>query len=319
MSSARVVAVTGATGFLGVHLIAALAGEGVRIRILARRSGRHEVWRDLDLDIISGGLDDAGALERLVTGADAVVHAAGLIKARDRPAFLQTNRDGTRAVAETTRRCAPEARFVAISSLAAREPQLSDYAFSKHAGEDAAQIAYAEVPDRLVIVRPPAIYGPWDPETLAIFKAASQPVIPVFGSGRAAIMHVTDAAASIARLALNAAVAGLYALADTNPDGYGIQDIMNEAARAAGNDHPRFIRVPDGILLAAAKATTAWGAVRRRTPIFTVGKVREMLHADWTVTPAELLPQEIYRSKIGISEGFRETVDWYRSAGWLPR
>jgi nucleoside-diphosphate-sugar epimerase len=317
VTSAQVVAVTGATGFLGVHLIKALAGEGVRIRILSRHSNRHEAWRDIDLDIIPGRLEDAGALERLAAGADAIVHAAGLIKARDRAAFLQTNRDGTRAVAETTRRSAPDARFIAISSLAAREPQLSDYAFSKHAGEDAAQIAYADAPDRLVIVRPPAIYGPWDRETLAIFKAASQPVIPVFGSGRAAIMHVTDAAASIARLAVDAGVAGHYALADTNPDGYGIQDIMDEAARAAGNDHPRFIRLPDSILLAAAKATTAWGVVRRRTPIFTVGKVREMLHADWGVTPAELLPQEIYRSKIGISEGFRETVAWYRSAGWL--
>lgn len=317
MTSAHVVAVTGATGFLGGHLIAALAGEGVRIRILARRGGRHDAWRDIDLDIIPGSLEDAGARERLVTGADAVVHAAGLIKARDRAAFLQTNRDGTRAVAETTRRCAPGARFITISSLAAREPQLSDYAFSKHAGEDAAQIAYADAPGRLVIVRPPAIYGPGDRETLAIFKAASQPVIPVFGSGRSAILHVTDAAAAIARLAVNAGAAGHYALADTNPDGYGIQDILSEAARAAGNDHPRFIRVPDRILLAAAKATTAWGVVRRRTPIFTVGKVREMVHTDWAVTPAELLPEEIYRSKIGISDGFRETVAWYRSAGWL--
>lgn len=317
MTSAPVVAVTGATGFLGVHLIAALADEGVRIRILARRSGRHEAWPDLDLDIIPGTLEDAGARERLVVDAKAVVHAAGLIKARDRAAFLQTNRDGTRAVAETTRRCAPDARFIAISSLAAREPQLSDYAFSKHAGEDAAQVAYADVPDRLVIVRPPAIYGPWDRETLAIFKAASQPVIPVFGSGRTAIMHVTDAAAAVARLAVNAGVSGHYSLADTKPEGYRITEIMGDAARAIGNDHPRIIGVPDGILFAAAKATMAWGALRRRTPIFTVGKVQEMLHADWAVTAAELLPKAIYQSKIGISAGFRETVAWYRSAGWL--
>lgn len=316
MTGKRVVAVTGATGFLGLHLVAALAREGAAVRILARGAWEHELWHDLRLDIVPGSLEDRPALERLVTGADAVVHAAGLIKARDRTAFLRTNRDGTDAVARAAQRCTPQARFIAISSLAAREPHLSDYAASKRAGEEAARTAYLDAPDRLVIVRPPAIYGPWDRETLAIFRAASRPIVPLIGSGRIAFIHVADAAGAIARLAMGAGDAGLHALADPNPAGYRMQDLLGEAARAVGGN-PRFVRVPAALLLAAGTASTWWGEWRGHTPIFTLGKAREILHPDWSVAPDEALPPGVYRSEIGIPEGFRQTVAWYRTAKWL--
>ena len=316
MHGKRVVAVTGATGFLGLHLVAALAHEGAQIRILARRESEHELWRGIPLDVVPGSLEDARALERLAAGTGAIVHVAGLIKARDRAAFLRTNHDGTHAIAQAARLYAPEARFIAISSLAARAPQLSDYAASKYAGEEAARTVYGDALDRLVIVRPPTIYGSWDRETLAIFKAASRPVVPVFGSGRIALVHVADAAAAIARLAMGAGVAGLYALADPNPAGYRLTELLSEAARAVGRA-PRFVRVPDGVVLAAGRASTWWGRFRGHTPIFTVGKAREMLHPDWSVAPDEALPPEIYRSKIGIAEGFRQTAAWYKTAKWL--
>ncbi|HVJ55668.1 MAG TPA: NAD-dependent epimerase/dehydratase family protein [Aliidongia sp.] len=317
MTGERVVAVTGATGFLGVHLVAALAREGVRTRILARRPFEHELWRGVNLEVVRGSLDDTDALDRLVAGADAVIHVAGLIKARDRAAFLRVNRDGTRAAAQATRRHAPEARFIAISSLAAREPQLSDYAASKREGEEAARATYGDAGDRLVIVRPPAIYGPWDRETLAIFKAASHAAIPIFGSGRTAIVHVADAAAAVTRLATGVGAPGLHALADPNPAGYRMTELLGEAARALGNRTPRFVRLPDGILLAAGRASSWWGQIRGHAPIFTIGKAREMLHPDWSVPTDEALPPQIYRAKIGIADGFRETAAWYRSAKWL--
>ncbi|HEV2678434.1 MAG TPA: SDR family NAD(P)-dependent oxidoreductase [Aliidongia sp.] len=316
MNDGPLVAVTGATGFVGLHLVAALARQGARIRILSRRQAEPELWRGIALDVVPGSLEDTPALERLTAGADAIVHVAGLIKARDRAAFLRANRDGTRAMAEAARRCAPGARFIAVSSLAAREPQLSDYAASKHAGEQAARAVYGNAPDRLVIVRPPAIYGPWDRETLAIFKAASHAMVPVFGSGRVAFVHVADAADALTRLALGAGAAGRYALADPNPAGYRMTELLGAAARAVGGS-PRFLRVPDGLLLAAGQASTAWGRLSGRAPIFTAGKAREMLHPDWSVAPDEALPSTVYRSTIGIAEGFAETVAWYRAAGWL--
>ncbi len=316
MSGARVVAVTGATGFLGLHVVKALARSDVQIRILARRDPTHEFWHGIPLDVVAGDLKDQSALERLMTSADAVVHMAGLIKARSRTEFMRVNLDGARAVAEAAARHAPDAFFIATSSLAAREPQLSPYAASKRAGEDAIRNIYSRKPGQLAIVRPPAIYGPWDRETLTIFKAASHAIAPVFGNGRIAIIHADDAAAAIASLAINAKNSGEYSLADTNPAGYSTAELLREAARALGRN-TRLIPVPPSALAVAGLVSQTWGRVSRQTPIFTRGKAREILHPDWSVAPSELLPAAIYQSKIGIREGFASTAAWYKTAGWL--
>jgi nucleoside-diphosphate-sugar epimerase len=316
MSGARVVALTGATGFLGLHVVKALARSDVQIRILARRDPTHAFWRGIPLDVVAGDLEDRSALEKLTTGADAIVHMAGLIKARSRAEFMRVNLDGARAVAEAAVRHAPDAFFVATSSLAAREPQLSPYAASKRAGEDAIRNIYSSKPDQLAIVRPPAIYGPWDRETLTIFKAASHAIAPVFGNGRIAIIHVDDAAAAIGSLAIGAKDSGDYALADINPAGYSTAELLREAAHSLGKN-PRLVRVPSSALAMAGLVSQAWGSVLRQAPIFTSGKAREMLHPDWSVSPGELLPAAIYQSKIGIREGFASTAAWYKAAGWL--
>src|ERR1700710_1653926 len=90
-SPARRVAVTGATGFLGRHLLVALAARGFRLRILARRDPSHPLWRDLAAEVVPGDLDDGAALARLVCDADIVIHAAGLIRALSRHEFLAVN------------------------------------------------------------------------------------------------------------------------------------------------------------------------------------------------------------------------------------
>ncbi|ASG24456.1 NAD-dependent epimerase/dehydratase family protein [Nitrospirillum viridazoti] len=321
MNGRPIVAVTGATGFLGLHLVATLARSGARLRILARRPPDHPSWTGLTFETVRGGLEDPDALAHLAAGAQVLVHAAGLIKAPDRNAFMAINRDGTARVASTLRRLAPQARLIVVSSLAAREPQLSDYAASKRAGEEAARQAYADAPGQLAVLRPPMIYGPWDRETLAIFRTASRPVVPLVSDGRLAAIHVSDAAGALSAVATGtgASYGGTYALADTEPAGYAMAEMMRQAALAMrGDARPRFLRVPGRLLLAAGQASSWWGRVRGIAPIFTVGKAREILHPDWTVTPGELLPASVYQPAVSLAQGFRDTVGWYRSAGWLP-
>lgn len=323
MTGTPIVAITGATGFLGLHLVAALAQAGIRPRILARRPPAREFWRGLSFEVVNGSLEDADALERLVTGADSVIHAAGLIKARDRAAFFRTNADGCRLLAGLVRARAPDARLIVVSSLAAREPGLSDYAASKRAGEDAARAVYADVPRHLTVVRPPMIYGPWDRETLTVFKTAARPLVPLVGTGRLAAVHVTDAAAALTALVADRAgqaVGGTYALADTRPSGYMMMEILSEAARAMGRTTPpHFLKIPDALLLTAGWLSSRWGALRGTAPIFTAGKAREICHPDWAVSPGDLLPTDLHRPTIDLAEGFRQTVRWYRDTGWLPK
>lgn len=308
--SAKTVAVTGATGFLGLHLIAALAQAGARIRILARRDPTHEFWSGIAFETIHGSLEDPAALTRLVTGADAVVHAAGLISAPNRAAFLRTNCGGTAALAAAARQYAPGAQFIYVSTLAARKPDISDYAFSKHAGEEAIRTAYAGAAQNFTIIRPPALYGPWDKATLSIFQAAALPIVPVLSRGRVTVLHVTDAATAIATLALGPNTPGLFAL----PGGdYTLAEVATAAARAQGR-HGKPLHVPAALLRAAGTAADLWGHLRGKAPVFSAGKAKEMLYPDWVVHPHEALP---FTPQIALEEGFAATVAWYRAQAWL--
>lgn len=316
MNSRPLAAITGGTGFVGLRLVQTLARSGFRLRLLVRHPASHPALEDIDFETIPGSLQDDSALVELVRGADVVVHAAGLIKAHKRADFLKTNRNGTNALARTARKHAPQARFLLISSLAAREPSLSPYAFSKQAAEQAVLQAYAEAPDQCAILRPPALYGPWDKETLPLFQASLGHLVPLLSKGKAALLHIDDAADAIAAMALDGFRPGCFTLADEHPGGYTMREIFTTASQATGG-RPYFFNLPSSLLLAAGAASGLWGKTQRVAPIFTLGKAREILHPDWSVSAAELLPRQIHTPRIALPEGFARTVEWYRKAGWL--
>jgi uncharacterized protein YbjT (DUF2867 family) len=304
------VAVTGATGFLGRRLVPALSARGWRVRVLARRPATGD-WAGTPPEVIAGDLEDRAALRALVAGADVVVHGAGLIKAKDRAAFLAVNRDGAARVAEL----AGEARVVLISSLAAREPSLSDYAASKRAGEEAARVVLGE---RLTVIRPPAIYGPGDRETLSLFQlAGTSPVLPLPGSAaaRLALAHVDDVAALVAERLEGAWTPGTYAIGGARPEGYGWREIFTTAAQAMGRT-PALVPIPGWLLRGVAALAEGAGRVRGAPAIFNRGKARELLHPDWSVSAAEATPAGA-RPCRDLRAGFDQTVAWYRAEGWL--
>jgi uncharacterized protein YbjT (DUF2867 family) len=307
---ARTAAVTGATGFLGRHLVKALAEDGWTVRILARRDVLTPEWRGFQPQVVIGDLGDTAALGRLCAGADVVIHAAGLIKAANRAAFDAVNRDGAQRTAAAAK--VAGAPMILISSLAAREPQLSDYAASKRAGEDAARAVLGEM---LTVVRPPAIYGPGDRETLQIFTAAqSSPFLPVFDpAARLCLIHVTDAAAQIAALASTPRKNGVFALSDDRREGYGWVELMTAAADAIGRE-PNFITVQPWTIRLAAHICAGLTGGRA---MFGPGKARELLHPDWSVagTPFLERPAAVF----DLREGFAQSVIWYRMHGWIKR
>lgn len=305
-----VVAVTGATGFLGRHLVRALADDGWTPRVLVRRDPIHPLWRDVEVEVVAGDLRTPGAMARLSRGAEVVVHVAGLIKAASLDGFNAVNRDGALAAARGAREAG--ARFILVSSYAAREPALSNYAASKRAGEDA---VLTDSPDAL-IVRPPAIYGPGDTETLEVFKlAASSPVLPVLSpKARVAMIHVQDAAKKLAAYCRDP-ISGLVELSDVRRDGYTWTEIMSAAAAVMGRN-PSLARLPGGCILAAGALADAWSFATRTPRVFGLGKARELLHADWT--PSSAPETERVPSVFGLADGFSDTVDWYRKQGWLP-
>ena len=302
----RRAAVTGATGFLGRHLVRALHDAGWSARVLARRDPVQPLWEGLDVEVVRGDLDDTAALRQLCEGADVVIHVAGLITARSSAEFHAVNADGARRLAQAAEAMAPRAPVILVSSMAAREPGLSAYAASKRAGEAAVGDVVGE---RLTVARPPAIYGPGDVATLGLFKLmAWSPVAPVLDPrARVALIHVDDAARQIA--ALSGAGGRTVTLSDARPAGYSWTEIMLTAASALGRT-PRTVRVADGLVRFAAR----FGG----SPMLTPEKARELLHLDWSVAPEEAweaAPPPVY----DLETGFGHTVNGYRAQGWLRR
>jgi len=314
LSALKQIAITGATGFLGHHISAKLIASGVHLRALVRDKTRATALSDMGAELIIGDLDNAKALETLVQDCDCVVHVAGAIKAKTSEALIAINGGGTANLVAACDAVAAKIRLVHISSITAREPQLSAYANSKAASEQAANRHNGPV----VIIRPNAVYGPGDRETLQVFKVAQGLFQPLFKQpdARIAMIHVDDAAQAVLALCdLNAPI-GLFEIADAQTQGYGWLEITKTAVLAVGG-RARLVPIPLNLLRLAGVISENMGRFRSDPPIFNRGKVREILHGDWAVQSDLRIPADIWFPKINLEQGFCDTVNWYRSQGWL--
>ncbi|MDB5968148.1 MAG: Nucleoside-diphosphate-sugar epimerase [Hydrocarboniphaga sp.] len=311
----RRVAVTGATGFIGRRLLPQLAAAGWDIRILVRRDPADVFWANLDIEVVQGDLVDAAASRRLVEGADAVVHLAGLIKAPRRADFMRANRDGTRHLAEAVA-AAERAHLLLVSSLAAREPGLSDYAASKRAAE---QAAFEVLGARLSVLRPPAVYGPGDRETLAFFELARLPWVPLLGApeARSAVIHVDDLCSALVGMLARLPTGRVETASDAHPAGYRWREIMEAAAGALGAKPRGYFQLPRPLLRSLA-AVGDIGRIIGRGNMLNSDKLGELRHLDWTVGDGELLNLPGWAPGFDLKTGFADAVSSYRAAGWLP-
>jgi nucleoside-diphosphate-sugar epimerase len=297
-------AVTGATGFVGGHLLDAAAEAGHRVAALARRPQQPRPV----VEWIAGSLDDRPALDRLVAGADAVIHVAGVVNAPDAAGFEAGNVLGTGAVLAAAEKAGVQ-RFVHISSLAAREPNLSQYGASKARSE----ALVAASPLSTAIVRPPAIYGPGDHELLALFKMAKRGFILLPPAGRLSLLHAADLARLLLALADAAATKGITEPDDGQPDGWTHREFGDLVGHAVG----RMVRrasMPAPVMKAAARADRLLrGANAKLTP----DRAAYFCHPDWVADPAKAPQAAIWSARIATPQGLADTAAWYRSEGLL--
>ena len=307
-----VAAVTGGTGFFGRYIVAALVQAGWRTRLLVRRDPVHPLLAGLPLDLVPGDLDDDTALSELVRDASVVVHAAGLVKARSRKEFFAVNRDGAARLARIVALVAPQARFVLVSSIAARMPGLSSYGDSKRAGEAAVAAALGD--GSLVVLRPCVIYGPWDREGLALLRLARGWIAPVPArpEPRLAMIHARDAAAAIAALSRDGPGNAIFEISDERPEGYGWTELLQVVGTELGRV-PRIVPVPDLLLRAAGVASDIMTALSGRPTLLGQGKVRDILHRDWTSARTSQPSERVWRPHVDLRTGLKDTIAWWKT------
>jgi uncharacterized protein YbjT (DUF2867 family) len=301
-----VVAITGGTGFVGQAVLEEAAARGLPLRALTRR----EQPPAPGIEWVRGDLAAVAALHRLVEGAQAVLHIAGVVSSADAGGFIEGNVRGTERIVAAAR-SASVPRFVLVSSLAAREPDLSAYGSSKREGELVVEASGLD----WTIVRPPAVYGPRDTEMFQLFRAARWGIVPMPPAGRTSIIHVADLARLLLALLPGApAISGhMFEPDDGRAGGWS----HRELARAIGAAIGRKVlspRVPAPLFTAAARLDR-W--VRGEGAKLTPDRARYMLHPDWTCSPARSVPESVWHPRIGTAEGLRATAEWYRAQGWL--
>ena len=298
-------AITGGTGFVGSHLIDAALTAGHTVLALTRRP---QPSRE-DLAWIVGSLSDTASLRKLIDHSDAVIHVAGVLKARDAQGFEAGNVTGTLALlAAATAGGTP--RFVHVSSLAARQPQLSLYGASKAEAEKLVEQSGLD----WAIVRPPAVYGPGDKETLDLFKMARGGQIYMPPAGRMSLLHVDD----LARLLLALAEPDAPRQVTLEPDdgkagGWTHREFGDALARAVGVP-ARTISTPRFLLAIGSRLDVL---LRRDNAKLTPDRVAYFCHPDWVASGDRAVSPDLWRPQIDTGAGLKETADWYREQGWL--
>ena len=298
-------AVTGGTGFVGSRLLDAAAADGHQISALTRRPMPPRA----NIDWVSGSLEQPDALGKLVAGADAVIHVAGVISGRTAADFDRANVDGTQAMLDAAEKAGVK-RFVHVSSIAAREPELSLYGASKAKSEKL--VSNSGLP--FAIVRPPAVYGPGDKETLELFKMAKLGMVLLPPAGRLSLLHADD----LVRLLLALAPAGAPNELTIEPDdgrtsGWSHKEFAEALGTAVGRRGVT-LSIPSRLLRIGARADRL---LRGDTAKLTTDRAAYFCHPDWVVDPARAVPADLWRPRIATPEGLAATAQWYRAQGWL--
>ncbi|WP_240330808.1 NAD(P)-dependent oxidoreductase [Sphingorhabdus sp. Alg239-R122] len=305
-NAVRTIALTGGTGFVGKNVIDMARAQKIPVRALTRRPQKPVygvTW-------VEGSLSDGEALKELCDGAGTVIHVAGVVNAPDKKGFEDGNVAGTLAMVDAAKAMGLP-RFVHVSSLAAREPDLSIYGWSKAKAE---KIVAASGLD-WTIVRPPAIYGPGDGEMLDLFKMAQRGFVLLPPEGRLSLIHATDLARLLIELRPSSedVTSQIFEADDGAKGGW----THKAFARAIGTALGRGIRplsLPPALLRLGAGVDRL---VRNTNAKLTPDRVSYMCHDDWTVDASSRPPRSLWMPKIETRDGLRQTALWYKKAGWL--
>jgi len=300
----KTLALTGATGFVGKATVDHALASGYRVRALTRRD---QAARD-GVTWIAGSLDDAAALARLAEGADAALHIAGVVNAPTPAGFITGNVDGTRRMVAAAARQGVR-RFVHVSSLSAREPDLSLYGKSKALAEDEVRNSGLD----WTMVRPPGVYGPGDMEMRDVFRMAKLGFVVLPPAGRVSLVHVRDLARLLVAMAETDTGRHIYECDDGVDGGYSHAEFARLVGGAVGK-RPIPLHVPRALLHLVGHADRF---LREANAKLTPDRAAYLSHPDWTATPHHRPPASLWTPHIATRDGLVETADWYRSRGLL--
>ena len=322
--------VTGASGFVGSHLVDRLIERGRVVRCLVRPTSDLRYLKHAGTEFVYGGLDAATDWGAAFEDVDTVYHVAGLTFARRRKDYFTVNHRGT----ETIITAALEHRnsikkFVYVSSLAAVGPArdgrmvdeqtqpapITAYGRSKLLGEEAVYAVQDLLP--VTVVRPPAVYGPRDYALYELFKAIARGLSLTIGrpDKLVSLVHASDLAEGIILAGQsNASTGRTYFI--SSEEVYSLRAIT-ELLSKIFNRRVREIAIPRTVAYGVATAAEAAAALLGRTPVINRDKVTDLSQLFWGCSIERARSELGYNQRVPLEEGLRNTIAWYRGEGWL--
>jgi len=317
--------VTGATGFIGSHLVEELIKKGHDVTCLVRKTSNLRWIEGHEVTLFQGDCKDEDSLAHLPPGFDYIFHLSGLTKARKEEDFFCVNVRGTENLlkAVSAKGKGPK-RFIHLSSLAAAGPSMngtplnesygprpvSGYGKSKLESEGAIMRYRDRIP--VTIVRPPAVYGPRDRDFYVLFKMLKKGFYPYLGKCYYSLLYVDDLVKGLIQAAEEKeAEGGVYFLSDGKV--YSNEDIVNEIAAVLGSRIVK-MRIPKPLVAVLVGITESFG---RGSSIINRDKLKELNYSHWTCDSSKAAKDFRFVPKVTIKEGIKWTADWYRIHQWL--
>lgn len=299
----RKVALTGTSGFIGQAMANRLCQAGFKVRGLARSSNNPSSINHPHMTQVLGSLDNVENLRRLLEGCTDIVHCAGAIRGSKKDDFFATNVTGVSNLLKACLSQPSPPRLIHLSSLAAREPSLSPYAWSKREGELVIQEQAG--PLNWIIIRPPAVYGPHDKALLPLFRLAKKGIALQLGprDGKFSLIHVQDLTEVVLRSLENYHThSTLFEVDDGFSGGYTWESVF----RLINPQMKLHLAIPPKLLWCLGKSNEILSRVLGYTPLFTTGKVAELCHPNWVCDAQEARQQLQWSPQIPLAKGLRD-------------
>ena len=324
------VLVTGATGLVGSHTVERLLMRGWDVTCLVRDPARLRWLTGSNVRIIEGDCTLPGTIPPALDGVSAVIHAAGLTKARWAREYYEVNHLGTRNLLDA---CANAGnvvkKFVLVSSLAAAGPSLdgepvkdtdtprpvSDYGKSKLFAEQEAIRYRARFP--LVILRPSAVYGPRDRDMFELFRWAAKGLFVKISGGERylAPCYVEDLADALVLAVEKDVLSGsIYFVSEDRPYSW---SAFRDVLLRTGGVKARTVTIPYFAAYLMGLLSEAGGLLTGRPALTNRQKVREARQKHWIGDVGKIGRELGFQSAIPLEQGFARTWKWYREQGWI--
>jgi nucleoside-diphosphate-sugar epimerase len=323
------VLVTGATGFVGSNLVRKLIGKGYAVTCLVRSTSKTRVLETLPVKLLIADLENPASIRSAVQGIETVYHVAGAIKAANREGFLRINKIGTRRLLETLAENSGIQRFIHVSSLAAAGPSRDGIALTEEQApspiswygesklESEKEVLRFSRNFKVAVLRPSAVYGPNDRETLLIFRMIKRGCLFTPGRfiRRFSLIHVEDLSDALICAGEKDIPSGEVFFV-SREETYTWDEVGQAIARALGKRYRR-VAFPSSVAKLAGFAGDLWAGLSGQPTTVTRQKVRELLQPCWLCNPAKARRLLEFTPQIDLDTGIRNTTQWYRDQEWL--